>query len=234
MFDFTYIKFKMGKIMPLKRKEEIVTGRGHMGFFFFFWSLISWFLEWSQKYTKMVPKLSSYKAMVFLVVRYGCERCTIEKAESRGIDGFKLWSFEKTVDNPLDSMEIKPFNPKGNQPWIFIGRTDAEAEAPILWPPDAETTHWKRLRCWERLRAGGEGGNRGWDGSLWPIWSTVLPLALSHQENLMTYPQYSAGPNVTRALRTTVKNCREKRSFIPPNELVITHAMLGEVREDYA
>ena len=45
---------------------------------------------------------------------------------------------EKTLESPLDSKETKPVNPKGNQPWIFIGRTDAEAEAPILWPPDAK------------------------------------------------------------------------------------------------
>ena len=44
-----------------------------------------------------------------------------------------------TLDGPLDSKEIKTLNPKGNQPWIFIGRTDAEAEAPILWPPDAKS-----------------------------------------------------------------------------------------------
>ena len=46
---------------------------------------------------------------------------------------------EKTLESPLDCKEIKPFNPKGNQSWIFIGRTDAEAEAPILWPPDAKS-----------------------------------------------------------------------------------------------
>ena len=45
---------------------------------------------------------------------------------------------EKTLESPLDCKEIKPVNPKGNQSWIFIGRTDAEAEAPILWPPDAK------------------------------------------------------------------------------------------------
>ena len=45
---------------------------------------------------------------------------------------------ENTLESPLDSKEIKPVNPKGNQPWIFIGRTDAEAEAPILGPPDAK------------------------------------------------------------------------------------------------
>ena len=65
--------------------------------------------------------------------------------------------------------KIKPVNTKRNQPWIFIGRTDAETEAFILWPPDAkswlkELTHWKRPWYWERLKAKGEGGSRGWDG----------------------------------------------------------------------
>ena len=51
---------------------------------------------------------------------------------------------EKTFESPLDCKEIKPVNPKGNQFWIFIGRTNAEAEIPILWPPDVELTYWKR------------------------------------------------------------------------------------------
>ena len=57
-------------------------------------------------------------------------------------------------------------SPKRNQPWIFIGRTDAEAETPVLWPPDFsnELIHWKRPWCWERLKVGGEGGDLGWDG----------------------------------------------------------------------
>ena len=81
----------------------------------------------------------------------------------------KNWCFwivllEKTLESPLDYKEMKPVNPKGNQPWIFTGRTDAEAEAPILWPPDPEPTHWKRPWCWERLRAGEEEGDREWDG----------------------------------------------------------------------
>ena len=46
---------------------------------------------------------------------------------------------EKTLESPLDSKEIKPVNPKGNQPWMFIGRADAEAEAAILWPPDVKS-----------------------------------------------------------------------------------------------
>ena len=54
-------------------------------------------------------------------------------------------------------------NPKGNQSWIFIGRTDAETEAPILWPPDGKNWFIGRLWCWERLKLGGEGDDRGWD-----------------------------------------------------------------------
>ena len=51
---------------------------------------------------------------------------------------------EKTLESPLDCKEIQPVNPKGDQSWVFIGRTDAEVETPILWPPHAEFTHWKR------------------------------------------------------------------------------------------
>ena len=76
--------------------------------------------------------------MVFPVVMYGCESWTIKKAECRRIDAFQLWCWRRLL-SPLDCKEIKPVNPKGNQPWIFIGRTDAETEAPILWPPDVKS-----------------------------------------------------------------------------------------------
>jgi len=85
---------------------------------------------------------------------------------------FQIVMLEKILDSPLDFKEIKPVHPKGNQSWIFIGRTDAEVEAPILRPTWCEElTHWKRPWCWERLKAGGEGDNRGWD--VWmasPTW----------------------------------------------------------------
>ena len=68
----------------------------------------------------------------------------------------------KTLEGPLDSKEIKPVNTNGNQPWIFIGRTDAET--PVLWPLDEKNPLNGRLWCSERLRAGGEGGDRGGDG----------------------------------------------------------------------
>ena len=76
------------------------------------------------------------KAMAFPVVMYGCESWTIKKAECWRINAFELWCW-KRLESPLDSKEIKPVNLKGNQPWIFTGRTDAEA--PILWPPDAKS-----------------------------------------------------------------------------------------------
>ena len=80
----------------------------------------------------------------------------------------KNWCFwtvvlEKTLESPLDCKEIKLVHPKGNQSWLFIGRNDAETETPILWLPK-ELTHLKRPWCWERLKAEGEGDNRGWDG----------------------------------------------------------------------
>ena len=82
----------------------------------------------------------------------------------------KNWCFwtvvlEKILESPLDCKEIQPVHPKGNQSWMFIGRSDAEAETPILWPPDAK--NWltgKKTWCWERLKVGREGDDRGWDG----------------------------------------------------------------------
>ena len=60
---------------------------------------------------------------------------------------------------------LQPVHSKGDQSWVFIGRTDAKAETPILWATSCdELTHWKRLWCWEGLGAGGEGDDRGWDG----------------------------------------------------------------------
>ena len=77
---------------------------------------------------------------------------------------FQIVVLEKTLESLLDSKEIKPVNPKGNQPGIFIGRTVAEAETPILWPATwyKKSTHWKRPWSWERLNAKGEGGGSGY------------------------------------------------------------------------
>ena len=79
------------------------------------------------------------KAMVFPVVMYGCESWTVKKAWAP-----KNWCFwtvvlEKTLESPLDYKEIQPVHPKGDQSWLFIGRTDVEAETSILWPPHAKS-----------------------------------------------------------------------------------------------
>ena len=83
-------------------------------------------------------KVRLVKAMVFPVVMFGCESWTIKKAEHRRIDAFELLVLEKTLESPLDCKEIQPVHSKGDQSWVFIGRTDAKAETPIFWPPDAQ------------------------------------------------------------------------------------------------
>ena len=88
-------------------------------------------------------KVCLVKAMAFPVVMYECESWTIRKAEHQRIDAFELWCWRR-LWRVLDCKEIKPVNPKGNQSPIFIGRTDAEAEASILWPLCEELIHWKR------------------------------------------------------------------------------------------
>ena len=83
-------------------------------------------------------KVCLVKAMVFPVVMYGCERWTVKKAERQRIVAFELWCWRR-LESPLDCKEIQPVHPKGNQSWVFIARTDAKAETPILWPPHVKS-----------------------------------------------------------------------------------------------
>ena len=83
-------------------------------------------------------KVHLVKAMVFPVVMYGCESWTIKKAECRRIDAFELWCWRRILRVP-DCKEIQAVHPKGDQAWVFIGKTDVEAEIPILWPLDAKS-----------------------------------------------------------------------------------------------
>ena len=99
-------------------------------------------------------KVRLVKAMVFLVVMYGCESWTEESWVP------KNWCFwtvvlEKTLESPLDFKELQPVHPKGDQSWVFIGRTDVEAETPILWPPDA-----KSWLIWKDIDAGKDWGQK--------------------------------------------------------------------------
>ena len=86
----------------------------------------------------MSSKVHLVKAMVFPVVMYGCESWTIKKAEHQRIDAFELWYWRRLFESPLNCKEIQPVHPKGDQSWVFIRRTDAEAETPILWPLDTK------------------------------------------------------------------------------------------------
>ena len=83
-------------------------------------------------------KVHLVKAVVFPVVMYGCESQTVKKAQCQRIDVFELWCWRR-LESPLDCKEIQPVHPKGDQSWVFIGKTDAEAETPILWPPHAKS-----------------------------------------------------------------------------------------------
>ena len=106
-------------------------------------------------------KVPYNQSMVFSVDVSGYESWTIKKPESQRIDAFKLWCWR--LESSLDCTEIKLVNPKENQSWIFIGRTDAEAEIPILWPPDVKSQlirkdpdagkDWRQEeRGWHRVR----------------------------------------------------------------------------------
>ena len=83
-------------------------------------------------------KVHLVQAMVFPVVIYGCESWIVKKAEHRRIDAFELWCWRRLL-SPLDCKEIQPVHPKGDQSWVFIGRTDVEAETPIFWPLDVKS-----------------------------------------------------------------------------------------------
>ena len=85
-------------------------------------------------------KVHLVKAMVFPVVRYGCESWTIKRAEHRRIDAFELWCWRRLLRVPWTARRSnQSILPLGNQSWVFIGRTDAEAETPIFWPPDTKS-----------------------------------------------------------------------------------------------
>ena len=101
----------------------------------------------------------------------------LDNKESWALENWCFWTvvFEKTLESPLKCKEIKPFNPKGNQSWIFIGRQILSLKLQyfghLMWRTDSLENPW----CWEILKAGGEGDNRGWDGWMAspPQWTWV-------------------------------------------------------------
>ena len=108
-------------------------------------------------------KIRLVKAMVFPVVMYGCESWAVKKTELWRIDAFELWCWRKLSRVPWTARRSQPVHPKGNQSWVFTGRTDVEAETPIFWPPEVKSwLIWKdlmlgkiegrRRRGWQRMR----------------------------------------------------------------------------------
>ena len=97
-------------------------------------------------------KFHLVKAMVFPIVMYGCESWTLKKVECWRIDAFELWCWRRLLRVPCTA-RIQPVHPEGDQSWVFIGRTDAEAETPVLWPPDV-----KSWLIWEDPDAGKDWG----------------------------------------------------------------------------
>ena len=126
-------------------------------------------------------KVLIVKAVIFPVVMYRCERWTIRKAEHRRIDAFELWCWRRLWESLIQQGD-QTSECKGNQPWILIGRMDAEAEAPVLWPPDVKSQLiGKDPDCgtdWGQEKGATENKMVGWppdsmDTSLSKLWEIV-------------------------------------------------------------
>ena len=113
----------------------------------------------------------------------GCENWTIKKAEHQRITAFKLWCWRRLLRVPWTTKEIKPVNPKGNQPWIFIGKNwcwSWSSNTFATW--SKEPILWKRPWCWERLKSGREGDDRGWGGWMASLIQWIWILANSGRQ----------------------------------------------------
>ena len=122
-------------------------------------------------------KIHLVKAMVFPVVSYRCESWSIKKAGRQRIDAFFFlnWCYwtvvlAKSLESPLDYKEIQPVHPRRDQTWIFIGRTDAEAETPLLWPPDVRNWLTWKTPMLGKIEGGRRRGQQRMSNSMEWVW----------------------------------------------------------------
>ena len=144
------------KILTVRNLEEQKHHLGQYLIFLFLFGNLSFNIQ--QGFIYVV------KAMVFPVVLYGCESWTINKAEHWKNWCIQIVVLEKTLESPLDSKEIKPVNPKENQPWIFIEGQMLKLKLQYFGHLLQRADSLEKTLILERLRAGGERGDRGWDG----------------------------------------------------------------------
>ena len=146
------------KILTVRNLEEQKHHLGQYLIFLFLFGNLSFNIQ--QGFIYVV------KAMVFPVVLYGCESWTINKAEHWKNWCIQIVVLEKTLESPLDSKEIKPVNPKENQPWIFIEGQMLKLKLQYFGHLLQRADSLEKTLILERLRAGGERGDRGWDGGV--------------------------------------------------------------------
>ena len=127
------------------------------------------------RYITLSTKVHLVKAMVFPVVMYGCESWTIKKAEHRRIDVFELWCWRRLLRVSWTARRSNQSILKEISPGCSLEGMMLKLKRQYFATSCKELTHWKRFWCWEGLRAGGEGNDRGWDGWMasWTRWTWV-------------------------------------------------------------
>ena len=161
--------------------------------------------------TTLPTKVHLVKAMVFPVVTYGCETWTIMKAEHQRVDAFELWCWRRLLSS-LGCKEIKLVNPEENQSWIFIARTgtEAEAEAPVLWPPDVKNWLIEKTLMLGKI----EGKRRGWQrvSLLDGITNSMVMSLRKIQELVMDGDDWCAAVQGLTKTKTWLSNWAEIKS----------------------